>query len=342
MDEARYRQAEQRLWASVGLVPAEHHVRLASTGTLVRVQSVGEGEPALFIHGGPNSGSTWAPLLEHLQGFRCLLVDRPGTGLSQPYPVTLDNLPGFGATFVGDVLTGMGIDRAHVVASSFGGHLALRSAAAHPERFLRMVQMACPALSPGEQEPPFLRLLKIGLFRKILNVLPPNARANRAIMRQLGHAKSLDNGQILHGFLEWYIELQRHTDTNRNDAAMIGRVLPERASLTLTRELLASAGVPTMFLWGADDTFGGPDVARHMVSCMPEADLVLIPDAGHLPWLDDPRHVAELTRAFLAGPTLPSPSPEAASYASPAHRSPERAPHTTRVQHEAEHERRPI
>jgi 2-hydroxy-6-oxonona-2,4-dienedioate hydrolase len=299
VDEARYRQAEAQLWASVGLTPTERHLRLASTGTLVRVQSVGEGEPTLFIHGGPNAGSTWAPLLEHLHGFRCLLVDRPGTGLSQPYPITPANLPNVGAAFVADLLDVLDIDRAHVVASSFGGHLALRSAAAHPERFLRMVQMACPALAPGEQEPPFLRLLKIDLFRKLLNVLPPNERANRAIMRQLGHGKSLDNGQILHGFLDWYLELQRHTDTNRNDAAMIGRVLPARPALTFSNELLASTGVPTLFIWGEDDTFGTPDVARHMVSCMPEADLVLIPDAGHLPWLDEPALCAKKVAAFL-------------------------------------------
>jgi 2-hydroxy-6-oxonona-2,4-dienedioate hydrolase len=299
MDEARYRQAEAQLWASVGLTPAERHVRLASTGTLVRVQSVGQGEPALFIHGGPNSGSTWAPLLQHLHGFQCLLVDRPGTGLSQPYPITPANLPNVGAAFVADLLDALDIDRAHVVASSFGGHLALRSAAAHPERFLRMVQMACPALCPGEQEPPFLRLLKSGLFRKILDVLPPNERANRAIMRQLGHGKSLDNGQILHGFLDWYLELQRHTDTNRNDAAMIGRVLPARPALTLSDDLLASADVPTLFLWGEDDTCGGPDVARRVVSSMPDAELVLLPDSGHLPWLDAPFLCADRVGAFL-------------------------------------------
>jgi 2-hydroxy-6-oxonona-2,4-dienedioate hydrolase len=142
-DTAAYREAEARLQAAVGLAPpAEHQVRLDSTGTTVRVQELGEGDPVLFIHGGPNSGSTWVPLVAHLSGLRCLLVDRPGTGLSAPYPITAANLARIGAAFVADVLDGLGIDRAHVVASSFGGHLALRSAAATPQRFARMVQMA--------------------------------------------------------------------------------------------------------------------------------------------------------------------------------------------------------
>jgi pimeloyl-ACP methyl ester carboxylesterase len=186
-----------------------------------------------------------------------------------------------------------------VVASSFGGHLALRSAAAEPERFGRMVQMACPALSPGEQAPPFMRLLKIGWLRKILNTLPPNPRANRSILRQIGHGASLDAGRIPQSFFDWYLELQRHTDTMRSDGKLIATTLKERARLTLGDGLLASVGVPTLFLWGEDDTFGGADVAHHLVAQLPDAKLRMIPAAGHLPWLDDPAAAARATTAFF-------------------------------------------
>ena len=90
MNEAKYREAEERLWDSAGRKPIEHFVELPRNGVRVRVQEVGEGPPALFLHGGPNSGSTWAPLLEHLEGFRCLLLDRPGTGLSDPIKLRKD------------------------------------------------------------------------------------------------------------------------------------------------------------------------------------------------------------------------------------------------------------
>jgi 2-hydroxy-6-oxonona-2,4-dienedioate hydrolase len=300
-DIARYREAEARLWAWAGRTPTEQQIRLAATGTSVRVQEVGEGEPALFIHGGPNAGSTWAPLVAHLEGLRCLLVDRPGTGLSAPYPVTAANLPRIGAAFVGDLLDGLGLDRAHVVASSFGGHLALRSAAAAPERIQRMVQMACPALSPGDQIPPFMRLLTRGWIRRLVNVLPPSERANRSIMRQIGHGASLDAGRLQPAFFDYYLALQRHTDTMRNDGDLIARLVGNRAALTLTDDLLRAAAVPTLFLWGADDTFGGEDVARRLTGAMPDAALRMIPDAGHLPWLDDPEGAATATMAFLTG-----------------------------------------
>lgn len=286
--------------------PTEHRVRLACTGTTVRVQEAGDGDPVLFIHGGPNAGSTWIPLIEHLGAARCLLVDRPGTGLSDPYPVTVANLPRIGAAFVADLLDGLGIDRAHVVASSFGGHLALRSAAASPHRFRRMVQMACPALAPGERVPPFMRLLTRKVVRRTLAALPPSPAANRLILRQLGHGKSLDTGVLAPGFADYYLALQRHTDTMRNDGDLIGQVVPSARIVGLDAGLLAKADVPTLFLWGSDDTFGGAEVARQLTATMPRACLHMIPDAGHLPWLDDPRRVAEATTAFLTAADVPS------------------------------------
>jgi 2-hydroxy-6-oxonona-2,4-dienedioate hydrolase len=304
MNVPRYRAAEKVLWDTVGCTPAECFVQLRETGTAVRVQEVGYGPPVLLLHGGPNAGSTWAPLVAHLPGFRCLLVDRPGTGLSEPFPIRADNLESFGAAFVGDLLNGLEVDRAHVVASSFGGHIALRSAAATPERIKRMVQLACPALSPGERTLAFQKLLAWRIFRTIMTALPPNPAANRAILRQLGHGKSLDTGRLPQHFLDWYVELQRHTDTNRNDGEMIANAVRERERLTLTDEILAAVRSPTLLLWGEDETFAGLEVAHYLVDRIPDARMEVIPAAGHLPWLDDPMGAARRITAFLRGAEL--------------------------------------
>lgn len=301
MDETSYRQAEARLWGSVGIEPAETWIRPACTGTQVRVQEVGGGEPILFIHGGPNAGSTWAPLVGHLSGFRCLLIDRPGTGLSEPCRLDAATFPQFAEAFVGDLLDALEIDRADVVASSLGGHIALRSAAAHPERFKRMVQMAAPALVPDQRLPIFIRLLTVGPIRKLINALPPNERAERSILRQIGHGKSLDAGRIPQPFIDWYLDLDRYTDTMRNDGELIAELIPSRDRLTLTGELLGSVRVPTLFPWGEDDAFGGAENAREVTAAMPEAELVMLPEAGHLPWIDDPAGVGAATREFLRG-----------------------------------------
>jgi 2-hydroxy-6-oxonona-2,4-dienedioate hydrolase len=302
VEEARYREAELHLWHSVGLEPKEHRVRVRDAS--VRVQEIGSGDPVLFIHGGPSAGSNWAGLLRHFSGFRALVVDRPGTGLSEPTPVTVETMPDFGADFVTDILAQVGLERTHVVASSLGGYLALRSASAHPESVIRMVQMACPAFAPGMAMPPFMRLMSVGWIRRILNALPPNDKVGRSILRQIGHGKSIDRGIIPEEFFDWYLALQRYTDTMRNDGALIGEGGSFRGwnpDLELTEEFLSTIPTPTLFLWGQDDAFGDRGVAEATTGAMPNVTLKMIPDAGHLPWLDDPAGIASDTMAFLSG-----------------------------------------
>jgi 2-hydroxy-6-oxonona-2,4-dienedioate hydrolase len=300
--EQRYREAEGRLWASVGVAPAERRVRLPRAGVNVRVQEAGEGPPVLFIHGGPNSGSTWVPLVGRLPGYHCLMVDRPGTGLSDPLPVNRRTVSDFADGFVADVLDALSIPRAHLVLSSFGGYIGLRSAVAHPERVGRIVLMGCPAFVPGMHLPPFMRFLLVPGGRQLMAAMPPSAQMNRRVFQQIGHGASLDAGRIPGVFFDWYLSLQRDTDTMANEAAMIaslGSIGGFDPSLTLSPALLGSVRAPARFLWGEDDTFGGADVARATTALVPDAGLELVPRGGHLPWLDDPGRAAQLTMTFL-------------------------------------------
>lgn len=304
MNEQSYRDAEAAFWNTIGRTPTESYIRLPRIGTDVRIQEVGEGEPVVFVHGGINAGSTFVPMLANLHGYRCLLVDRPGVALSRPFRLEPTDLPQFGARFVGDVLDGLGIGRAHVVASSFGGHLALRSAAAEPERITRMVLLSCPALVPGETLPPFLRGFRFGPLRWLVSTLPPNRRVGRVIFRQMGHGATLSTRDLPPGFWEWSEALQRETDTMRSETAWLGGVIAGVRSglpLVLDPELFGRVMVPSLFLWGADDRFGGPVVGRRIAAAIPDAHQIDISDAGHLPWLDFPKLVGEATRQYLDG-----------------------------------------
>ena len=92
MNEARYRKAERRLWASLGVSPTERRLHLSHSGVGVRVQEAGEGPAVVFVHGGSNSGTSWAPLVAQLEDFHCILLDRPGCGLSDPLATNFDNV----------------------------------------------------------------------------------------------------------------------------------------------------------------------------------------------------------------------------------------------------------
>ena len=304
MNEAAYREAEQRLWRSVGKEPTERTARLERWSTDVRVQVVGDGPPVLFIHGGPNAGTTWAPLVGQLDGFRCYVVDRPGSGLSAPIAIGRADVEPYADHLVAGLLDGLGIDRAHVVASSVGGYFALRSAAATPARLDRMVQMGAPPFVPGMTLPAFMRLLMIDPVRRLITAAPANRRAGRISLKQIGHGASLKAGRITDELLDWSFSLQRDTDTMRNEGDLIGTVGSIRGadpSLTLSDSLLRSVTTPTLFLWGDTDPFGSVENARSLVTMMPAARLEVIEQSGHLPWLDDPARLAKATADFLGG-----------------------------------------
>src|SRR5436190_20703945 len=187
MNEARYRDAERVLWESVGKEPIERRVRLAPWNVEMRVQEVGDGPPALFIHGGPNAGTTWAPLIQHLDGYRCLLLDRPGCGLSEPISLTRPDIEPFADKLVGAALDALEIDRAHVVASSVGGYLSLRSAAAGPQRIDRMVLMGAPPFIKDMGVPGFMRMMMIDPIRRVMVAMPPSKRMGKMTLKQIGH-----------------------------------------------------------------------------------------------------------------------------------------------------------
>lgn len=119
-NEARYRDAERRLWESVGVVPTEQRIHLARTEVTVRIQEVGEGPAVVFVHGGTVNGTSWAPLVARLEGFRCVMLDRPGCGLSDPLSTGFDDVQRLGTfadALVVDVLDALELDTAHVAAT---------------------------------------------------------------------------------------------------------------------------------------------------------------------------------------------------------------------------------
>jgi 2-hydroxy-6-oxonona-2,4-dienedioate hydrolase len=303
--ESPYKEAERRLWGSLGVTPSEKWLHLQRNDVNVRVQEVGEGPAAVFLHGANTSGPSWAALAAHLGGLRCIILDRPGTGLSRPLAAVLDaeSLPRFADTLVVDVLDALGLESAHLVATSFGGYIALRTAAAHPDRVDRMVQFSWPVGAPITWLPLFMRILSIPGVGRLVATLPPSERSVRTTFRRIGHGPSLEAGRITQEDLNCYLALLRHTDTMRNELAP-ARVFvsPVRGlnRVLLTDDVLAKIRTPTYFLWGERDPFGGANTARQLIKRMPNAELELIPGAGHAPWLDELGHCASATQGFLS------------------------------------------
>jgi 2-hydroxy-6-oxonona-2,4-dienedioate hydrolase len=306
MNEDRYRESEQRLWQSLGVSPTELRVRLPRIGVTVRIQEVGQGPAAVFVHGGSNSGTSWAPLAAQLSGFRCVLLDRPGCGLSDPLDARFDDVRALGTfaeALIVDVLDAMQIDKAHVVATSFGGYMALRTAAAHPERMGRMVQLGWTIGAPTAGFPLIMRITGVPALAWLMTAVPPNERMVRMMFRSIGLRQALDAGRISQEAIDWFVALLRDTDTMRNEIKAGPRIIKLRGmnnSVLLPESLLASIRTPIYFLWGQQDPFGGEDIAREFVKSVPNCQLEIMPEAGHAVWMDDPAHVANATANWLS------------------------------------------
>lgn len=85
------------------------------------------------------------------------------------------------------------------------------------------------------------------------------------------------------------------------DGDLIGRLIPRGDEVRLSDDLLRRITVPTLFWWGADDTFDDEAVARRIVATMPQAEPTTVPERGHLPWLDDPEGAATATLDLVGG-----------------------------------------
>jgi pimeloyl-ACP methyl ester carboxylesterase len=306
MDEQAYREAEGRLLADAALDVHERRISLGRIGGQARVLEAGEGDPVLFLTGGPDAGASWAYAVANLTGIRAILLDRPGTGLSDPPPAipTLDTVASYVADLTVDVLDAIGVDRAVLVGCSFGGYSALRSAAAHPDRVQGVYLAGCPAFAPGWTAPRFFTLLRTPLIGRLMLGLPATRLSTRMSLRELGHHRALAAETIPPALFDWVNGWQRHTDTMRNDAAMIcamgtwlGGFDP---SLDLDEETLGSVKAPCHVLVGTDDIVGRKDVAERLASLLPDATVEVWQDAGHLPWYDDPERFATSLETFLA------------------------------------------
>lgn len=61
---------------------------------------------------------------------------------------------------------------------------------------------------------------------------------------------------------------------------------------------LRRVAAPVTFVWGERDAFDSPERGRQLAAAtIRPSDVVVIPDAGHLPWIDEPELVA---RAILS------------------------------------------
>lgn len=306
-DLAPYLEAEARLWSKHGVTPLNRRVTLASGGE-VRVQELGDGPPVVFIHGVSIASASWCSLATRLEGFRCILVDRPGCGLSDPIvggPLSdLASVEAYADGLLPDLLDALELDQAAVACTSYGGFFGFRGAASAPERVTKLVEYSWLIGAPSESAPISVRMGALPGMQSLMSRMPMSRGMVKAALRQFGLGKAIDSGAFDDVMLDWAYRLLKHTDTLANDSGSSPKLFTpikgQNSKVLLTDALLSKVTMPVLFLWGEHDPNGGSVVARSFAPRLPNGELIILPGAEHAPWFDDLETCVAHTQEFLS------------------------------------------
>jgi 2-hydroxy-6-oxonona-2,4-dienedioate hydrolase len=295
------------VWAKCGVVPVDRTVTLAS-GSKVRVQEIGDGPPVVFLHGVNVAGTSWCQLVARLQGFRCILVDRPGCGLSDQMAGgprrDVSSVNAYADALLPHLLDALDLQHAMVAATSYGGLFAVRGAAAAPERVDKLVEYSWLMGAPIESVPFAARVSGVPGLQSMMTRVPMTRGMVKGALRQFGLGRAIDSGAFDDDMLDWAHALLRYTDTMKNELRSSPKVVTPingvNKRVLFDDELLAKLTMPVLFVWGEHDPNGGAVVARSFAARLPNAELRLIPEAQHAPWIDDPETCVTYTERFLA------------------------------------------
>jgi pimeloyl-ACP methyl ester carboxylesterase len=248
-----------------------------------------------------------ASRLAKLDGYHLLAPDRPGCGLTTKFNYSNVSLRDHATAFVGSVMDALGLNEAVIVGNSMGGYFALAFALSHPDRVSKLILLGEPAGSAPDirvaNRLVGTRIINSALF---LSVLKPGPETMRNSLRNmlLAHPERVSDelfdcltaGAVIPGAAESWITMNESLFRPSGVGLFSGA---STLSYALRPEL-TTLRTPTLFLWGDRDTFGPPTLGKEMAALMPEARCEVIPDAGHLPWVDDAELCAQHMRAVLA------------------------------------------
>jgi pimeloyl-ACP methyl ester carboxylesterase len=267
---------------------------LRANGVGSRVLEAGmerAGEAIVFVHGNPNSADEWRGLMERTAEIgRSIALDMPGFGKADR-PDGDFQIPVAGhAAFLGAALDGLGVERAHLVLHDFGGPWGLAWAAAHPEAFASVVLINTGVLTGFEVH-------RVGRLwaRPIIGELVMAATTRRRFTTALLEA----NPKLPEREID-----AMYDDYDRGTRRMVLRLYRNRTNdevLEAAAAHLAALDRPALVLWGGADPFVPVRHAEQQRAAFPRAEVVVLPDSSHWPFLDDPEAAAEPILAFLRG-----------------------------------------
>lgn len=212
--------------------------------------------PVVLLHGAGSHSMTWAgDVSMYAQHFRAHLVDTPGepgrsegvrTSPRSPAPVE----------WLSDVLDGLGAGAAHLVGVSHGAWNALRFAAEHPRRVHTLTLMAPAGVCPP----------RLSFLLSVLTHAPLGTSGQRRLARRITAGVTLP------------------PETVRSLDHLSEHVRPRVAALPeITDGQVRRLDMPVLCVLGhRDPIYPAQRVAARLQDLLPDVEVRILPEAGHL------------------------------------------------------------
>jgi 3-oxoadipate enol-lactonase len=254
-------------------------------GVHIHYDIAGEGEPLVFLNGVMMTTQSWVLQTSLFrQRYRCVLHDFRGQLLSdkpeEPWELE-DHVEDLRA-----LLDHLEIDRCHMVGTSYGGEVGLIFAYSHPERIKSLSVISSVSEVGPELDRTVARWAEAALespgdlylVSVPSNFSPKFIAANRQLIEQ-GEARiQACPPEFFSGFVSLVDAFRR---------------------LDITADLPRIA-CPTLILVGEDDALKAPHYSRLMLEQIPNAEFLIVPEAGHAVIIEKPDEVNTAILGFLA------------------------------------------
>jgi pimeloyl-ACP methyl ester carboxylesterase len=282
------------LWLSSPAV-GDSLKQVSAANTKFAYVEVGQGDPIVFVHGGFQDYRLWN---DHLPAFsknyRVIAYSRQN---HFPNVASKDGLPDGAADVHGEdlavMLTGLGVERAHIVAHSSGAHAALFFASNHPEMVRTLVVNEPPAQGLLAGTPAGADILK-------------QWGARFASAREAFKKDDIDAGLRLFadgvggpGTYDRRSEGERQTMLD-NASSGVADVVSSRPRPVFTCEMAKRISAPTLVTNGERSPEYFHRIVDELEKCLPQSTRIKIPSASHTVPTENAQGYDDAVLAFIA------------------------------------------
>jgi len=288
-----YGETAQPDWRTIDWQAHLHQVEI--DGTPVNYVDIGSGDrhPVVLVHG---LGGQWQNWLENIpraaQERRVIAIDLPGFGLS-PMPRREITIPGYGRT-VNALCDLLGLGLVELVGNSMGGFISAEVAIQFPQHVDRLILVSAAGITSADLDRrPIQTLGRIATA--LTNWSAPLDRkiASRAKARHLALALVARHPSLLKADLAYEGFFKGTGKPGFNDALL--------ACLEYDfRERLPEIGVPTLIVWGEQDSIIPVKDANEFERLIPDSRKVVMTQTGHITMAERPAAFNDLMMDFLA------------------------------------------